>query len=123
MSPTRPILRATLKPATSAPEGSGPTAQLVITAIAKKLCLTATYNKTVIRLAPHILYTRHDDLIVDAVVLERDGAKPKLIKIGAFRLSGLGGLALTPVPFDRNPAFDPANPTYAENIVAIIAPA
>lgn len=118
---TRPILRATLKVASTAPEGSDPIAQLVVVAISKKLCLTATYNKTVIRLAPHILYTRHDDLFVDAVVLERDGAKPKLIKLGAFRLSGLGGLALTPVPFDRSETFDPANPNYVEKIVAIIA--
>jgi hypothetical protein len=118
---TRPILRATLKVASTAPEGSDSLAQLVIVAISKKLCLTATYNKTAIRLAPHILYTRHDDLFIDAVVLERDGAKPKMLKLGAFRMSGLGSLALTPLEFERSDMFDPANPVYAEKVVASIA--
>jgi hypothetical protein len=36
-------------------------------------------------------------------------------------MSGLGGLALTPLEFERSDMFDPANPVYAEKVVASIA--
>ncbi|WP_240499937.1 WYL domain-containing protein [Sphingomonas montana] len=99
-----------------------PVPPVVTTAIARKLCLQATYNKTSIRIAPHVLYTRHDDPILDAVVLERDGARPKLIKLGAFRLSGLTDLALTSFPFTRHPAFDADNPAYADTVILMATP-
>ena len=56
--------------------------------VALKKCVAATYNKTQFRLAPHILYTRHDELYVDAVALEKDGAPPREVKLGTFKLSG-----------------------------------
>ena len=113
--------RLTLRaPQAAAPvEGATPIPQLITTAIARKLCLQATYNKTSIRMAPHILYTRHDDPILDAIVVERDGQRPKVIKLGAFRLSGLTDLALTAHPFTRHPAFDPSNPIYEGTTVAM----
>ena len=72
----------------------------VLEAIALRKCLEATYNRTRIRLAPHILYTRHDQLYLDGVTLERDGKPPREIKVGAFKLDGLGELALTDRVFD-----------------------
>ena len=64
----------------------------VFEAIVRKRCLRATYNRTDIMLAPHIIYTRHDDLFVDGVVLERDGKPPKELKLGTFKLAGLNGV-------------------------------
>ena len=40
---------------------------LLLQAIALRKCITATYNRMVCTLAPHILFTKHDDVFVDAV--------------------------------------------------------
>jgi hypothetical protein len=45
--------------------------QLLLEAIALKKCVTATYNNVEMTLAPHILYSKHDALFIDAVALER----------------------------------------------------
>ena len=45
----------------------------IFEAIALQKCLKVTYNKMVVTLAPHILYTRHDEMYIDAVTTERDG--------------------------------------------------
>lgn len=87
----------------------------VLEAIALRKCLEATYNRTRIRLAPHILYTRHDQLYLDGVTLERDGKPPREIKVGAFKLDGLGDLALTDRVFDPQPVFNPAEERYLGN--------
>ena len=68
--------------------------QLLLEAIALKKCVTATYNNVQMTLAPHILYSKHDALFVDAVAIERNGVAPKEVKLGAFHLSGLKELAL-----------------------------
>jgi len=70
------------------------------------------YNKTNVTLAPHIVYTRHGELYVDAVPLERDGKPPRELKIGTFKLAGLNGTAITPRSFDRYNGFDPRDPKY-----------
>ena len=64
----------------------------VFEAIALKKCVAATYNHSAVTLAPHILYTRHDELYVDAVTLERDGRPPRERKLGTFKLTGLRGM-------------------------------
>ncbi|WP_017672684.1 hypothetical protein [Blastomonas sp. AAP53] len=84
----------------------------VLEAIALRKCLEATYNRTRIRFAPHILYTRHDQLYLDAVTLERDGKPPRELKVGAFKLDGLNDLALTDRLFDPQPVFNPAEDRY-----------
>lgn len=87
--------------------------KLLLEAIALKKCVTATYNRMAVTLAPHILYTRHGELFVDAVTIVRDGKPPREIKLGAFKLAGLDALALTDLPFRAEPIFDPAEPKYA----------
>lgn len=104
-----------------APEGApADPAELVREAIGRKLCIVATYNRTKIRLAPHILYTKHDDPFVDAVVLERDGQPPREIKIGQFKLAGLGDVALTRTRFVPQPGFDAADPRYAGQTLDVV---
>lgn len=92
------------------PTGPVPT---VFEALVRMRCLTATYNRTAIVLAPHILYTRHDELYVDGIVLERDGAVPKESRLGTFKLIGLGDLALIDRAFRPDALFVRNDPKYA----------
>jgi len=86
--------------------------RLLLEAIALRKCVAATYNRMVVKLAPHILYTRHDELFIDAVTVERDGKPPREIKIGTFKLDGLKELALASLPFQPEPSFDPSLEKY-----------
>lgn len=89
-------------------------------AIVKRQALSATYNHVALTLAPHVLYTRHGDLHVDAVTIERDGRPPREAKLGTFKLAGLSAVRLTPRRFDPHALFDPAAERYAgETVMAI----
>ncbi|MEH6828705.1 hypothetical protein [Parasphingorhabdus sp.] len=80
--------------------------------VALKKCVAATYNNTIFKLAPHILYTRHDEMYVDAVPLEKDGQPPKEIKIGTFKLSGLKDVRVEDLHFEMCEIFEPAAEKY-----------
>lgn len=90
------------------------TAPIVFEAIVKKLALAATYNRGEITLAPHIIYTRHGEMYVDGVTLERDGKPPKEAKVGAFKLAGLSPLRLTARRFVPHTMFNAADAKYAD---------
>jgi hypothetical protein len=94
-----------------APAASLPTREL-LEAIARRLCVSCVYNKTNVTLAPHIVYTKHDELFVDAVPVERDGKPPRELKFGTFKLAGLNDTAITSRSFDRFNVFDPRDPKY-----------
>src|SRR3954467_6494410 len=87
--------------------------RIVLEAIARRRCLEATYNRAAVRLAPHILYTRHDELFVDAVTLEHDGRKPRETTLGTVKLAGLHEPAVAVQPFGLEPGFDAADAKYA----------
>ncbi len=87
--------------------------KILLEAIARNLCVEAVYNKVRMTLAPHILYTRHDELFVDAVALEKDGRAPRELKLGTFKLAGLGDVSLTERPFQREGLFNPGDDKYA----------
>jgi hypothetical protein len=84
----------------------------VLEAIALRKCLIATYNRTQFKLAPHILYTRHEELYLDGVALERDGQPPREIKLGTFKLSGLELHQLSDSEFARYEVYDPHADKY-----------
>ncbi|MCF8706611.1 WYL domain-containing protein [Rhizorhapis sp. SPR117] len=86
--------------------------KLILEAIALHKAITATYNRMVATLAPHILYTRHGELYLDAVTIERDGQPPREVKLGAFKVTGLTELALTNQTFEPVPFFNPDDPKY-----------
>ena len=94
----------------AAPPAGTPT---VFEAIVKRQALAATYNRGTVTLAPHIAYTKHGELYVDAVTLDRDGKPPREVKIGAFKVSGLVGPRVTPRRFEPSELFDPADERYA----------
>lgn len=110
--------RPTLSIRTAAPR---PSEDVVSEAIGRRTCVTATYNRTTIRLAPHVLYTRHDELFVDGATMERDGQRPREVKIGTFKLVGLAGVAATRVPFETFSGFDPADVKYEGVTLASVA--
>lgn len=87
--------------------------RILLEAIALKKCVQATYNRMAVTLAPHILYTRHDELFVDAVTIERDGKPPREEKIGQFKLAGLNDLTLGTRMFDPSGIFDRSEARYA----------
>jgi hypothetical protein len=80
--------------------------QVILEAIALKKCVTVTYNRAPVTLAPHILYTRHNEPHVDAVTVDRGGQQPREIKLGTFKLSGLSDAALAPHKFIFFDGFD-----------------
>ena len=87
-----------------------PRAAILEQAAAKKVCVTAVYNRGAVTLAPHSLFERHGELYLRAVRLEFDGRKPREPKLGTFKLSGLSEVAPTRRLFSRSlfGAFDPA---------------
>jgi len=87
--------------------------KILLEAIALRTCVEATYNRMKMRLTPHILYTRHEELFVDAVPLERDGRPACEARLGTFKLAGLKELRLARQPFRRAPIFDPDDGKYA----------
>ncbi|SIN99312.1 hypothetical protein SAMN02745824_2565 [Parasphingorhabdus marina DSM 22363] len=80
--------------------------------VALKKCVTATYNRTSFKLAPHILYTRHDEMYVDAVALEHEGQPPREIKLGTFKLAGLKDVSVEDQSFELYDVFDPSAEKY-----------
>ena len=88
--------------------------KILLEAIALRKCVAARYNRMAVRLAPHILYTRHDELFVDAVTVERDGQAPREIKLGSFKLAGLTELELAAQSFQPVRIFNPSAPKYAD---------
>lgn len=87
--------------------------KILLEAIALKKCVEATYNRMAIKLAPHILYTRHGELYVDAVTVEREGKPPREIKLGTFKLAGLKIAGIVSRTFSIEPMFNPADQKYA----------
>jgi hypothetical protein len=85
---------------------------LMFEAIARRMCIDVVYNRMAMRLAPHILYTRHDDLFIDAVTVTREGQPPRELKIGMFKLSGLHDVVVSDTPFEPQRLFDAKDEKY-----------
>jgi len=85
---------------------------LLFEAIVRHKCVSMTYNRTRMILAPHILYTRHDQVYLDAVVVSKEGFLPREEKVGVFKLDGLKDLTLLERDFERNALFDPTLEKY-----------
>lgn len=96
---------------------------IIFEAIALQKCLMATYNKMVVKLAPHILYTRHDEMFIDAVTIERDGRPPRELKLGTFKLAGLNDVSLMDEGFEAMYGlYDESDAKYKGVTLFAIAP-
>ncbi len=92
------------------PSGPVPT---ILEAIVRRLCVVATYNRGSVVLAPHILYTRHDVLHLDALTVLRDGRPPREQKMATYRFTGLSDVCITTDPFSPSTLFEPGAERYA----------
>jgi hypothetical protein len=102
------------------PEAPANPTVLFFEAIVRMRCIDATYNRTRMVLAPHILYTRHGALHLDAIIVSRENMLPKEVKLGTFKVDGLSGLRLTERAFEPNPDFEPEAEKYVgETLMAV----
>ena len=95
---------------------------ILLEAIVKRQAVAATYNRSELTLAPHILYTRHGELHVDATTVERDGKPPREEKLGTYKLAGLSGVRVTPRRFAVSVLLDPAAERYAGVTLMVVQP-
>lgn len=89
----------------------------------RRRCVVATYNRGSVVLAPHILYTRHDVLHLDALTLLRDGRPPREQKIATYRFIGLTDISMTGDPFSPSLLFEPGAERYAGVTLLQVEPA
>ncbi len=85
---------------------------VILQAIALKKCITATYNGTKMRLAPHILYTKHDEMFMDAVALLKNDVPPREKKLGTFKIIGIKDMELEEEGFEIEPFYEPSAEKY-----------
>jgi len=64
------------------------------------------------KLAPLILYTRHGELYLDAVAIEREGRPLRDLKLGTFKLAGLHIHEILRRTADVQAFFDPTDSKY-----------
>lgn len=95
-------------------------AAIVGEAIRERRCLTGTYNNGLVRLAPYVLFARHNELFVDGVVIDRDGKPPREQKLATFKLKGLGRVRAVEERFQQLLELDLNAPRYAGAVVADI---
>lgn len=88
--------------------------KLILEAIALRRCIEITYNRMRMKLAPHVLYTRHGDLFLDAVAIERDGRTLPETKLGTFKVAGLQISEIVARSFKAHPGFDASDRKYWE---------
>jgi hypothetical protein len=93
---------------------------IITEAITRQRRIIAVYNKGCVLLAPHILYKRHDELYVDAVTIERDGAAPRETKLGTFKLDGLIDPRLDSYRFKPFFGFHAADAKYVGTTIAAV---
>lgn len=96
------------------------TAETIANAIAKRLCIAATYNNDAVTLAPHVLFTLHDAWFASAVTVERNGAPPKMVKLGTYRLVGLKDLTATTRGFTPMNDFVAPDAEFNGVVVAVV---
>lgn len=101
----------------TSPAGPVPT---MFEAIVRLKTVSATYNRGSVTIAPHALYTRHDEMYVDAVTLERDGKPPKEVKLGTFKLDGLKDVALGGSGFAPSTLFTASDEKYAGTLLMAV---
>ena len=92
---------------------AGPVAT-ILAGIVERRCVTATWNRDRVVLAPHILYMRHGEPFVDAVTIARNNMLPREAKLGTFKVAGLGELKLSARTFQPSSLFEPEAERYAD---------
>lgn len=102
-----------------APAGTTP---IILEAIVRQRCIAATYNRADIIVAPHVLYTRHGELYVDAITVSRNLVMAREIKLGTYKLSGLSAVRLTGREFEPSALFVADAEKYAGATLMAVEP-
>lgn len=106
--------------ATSDPEPSSE--KTLIEAIARLRIVTAKYNGSKMSLAPHQLFSRHDELFVSAFNAGKNWRSDEERRLGYFKVSGLSNIALMKDTFVPLPTFDGSLPREGdEQLFAVSA--
>lgn len=79
-------------------------------AIARKKTILASYNGGRLKLAPHLLFERHNDLFVSALNLSKVWRADEEPRLGQFKLAGLVSPELLDETFAPLPGFKPMPP-------------
>lgn len=96
------------------------TRMALIEAIARKRMITALYNGTVMKLAPHLLFERHGSLFVSALNLNKNWRSDDERRLGHFKLDGLADAKMVEETFDPLPSFQPTPPQADDTLVLAI---
>ncbi len=89
----------------------------LIEAIALKRLIMAHYNGAEMLLAPHQLFSRHDELFVSAFNPRKNWRSEEERRLGHFKLDGLTNLVVTEEGFEPLPQFDACLPRETDREV------
>lgn len=93
----------------------------MIEAIALKRLILAHYNGAEMLLAPHQLFSRHDELYVSAFNPRKNWRSEEERRLGHFKLDGLSNLRLTEETFEPLPDFDAIPPRETDQQVFTVS--
>ncbi len=96
---------------------------IILEAVVRRRCVNATYNRDKVVLAPHVVYTRHGEVYVDAVTVARNGMLPREERLGSFKVTGLSDLRLTGRDFAISGLYEPEAERYAGCALIAVEPA
>lgn len=82
----------------------------ILEAIARRKIITVIYNGAAMRLAPHMMFERHEDFFVIALNLNKDWREGEEKRLGQFKVAGLGDISLTDATFQPLGNFDGVPP-------------
>ncbi|MEO5587148.1 MAG: hypothetical protein ABIQ81_05595 [Novosphingobium sp.] len=92
----------------------------VMEAIARKITVTANYNGSSIKLAPHLMFERHGDLFISALNMTKVWRSEDDRRLGQFKLAGLAVTELLDEAFDPLPTYRPETPRSDDTLILAI---
>ncbi|MFZ1743792.1 MAG: hypothetical protein WAT93_13120 [Pontixanthobacter sp.] len=95
--------------------------QIMVQAIGRRRLVVANYNGVTMQLAPHQLFTRHDEPYLTALNIGKSWNSEEDKRLGQFKIAGLSDVALTEDAFEPLPAFDNSLPREEDRPVFAVA--
>lgn len=92
----------------------------VMEAIARQRVVATRYNGEPVRLAPHLLFERHGDLFVGALNLSKNRRPDDELRLGQFKLAGLGCAELLEDKFLPLPSYEAAPPRADDTLLLAV---
>jgi hypothetical protein len=90
-------------------------------AIAKRQVVTARYNGTVIKLAPHLIFERHGDLFTSALNMSKGWRADDERRLGQFKLAGLSATEMLDEEFEPIAGYNGQAPRPEDTLILTIA--